>query len=311
MDALVLLRSHAYNAHVSKAFGALRSFTRQSKTMLLLDVTNGDVSSDVPTLKFSGERLRRIGLELYPAGQWAWFAGDYALYCAFLDRPEHSHYVMIDYDAKVNFWIDEFLERIGSGDWDLVAPYAGFERPDWMWSAAGRHWFDRVAGCFFPIVVVSRRLLLRCLEHRLAHARAIPIEAAARQEFLRQRWMNCEAFVPSVALAERYSMADIQQFVPGWSYSYMRDVDVLHWDMPQLAAIPCAHPVFLKEDLPEQISKRLRNLPQGELRQWVVKRAGELRGSDSALWEAIQAANPELRDVSQARSPELTLSHGA
>jgi hypothetical protein len=302
MEPLVLLRCHAYNAHVRTAFDALSSFSSRCDPILLLDVTNGDIVSDVPTLKFDGERLRKIGLELYPKGQWAWFAGDYALYCAFLERPEFSHYVMIDYDARINFQIDEFLGKVAKGGWDFVASYAGFERSDWMWSAAGKYWFDRVAGCFFPIVVMSRKLLLKCLEHRLAHARTIPVETPAREEFLRERWMNCEAFVPSVALAEGCPMADIQQFVPGWNYSFVHDVDALYWEMPELASVPFAHPVFLREDLPLQISKRLGGLPPGDLREWVVKRAIALRGSDGALWEAILAANPELRDAGGVRS---------
>ncbi len=296
MNALVLLRAHAYNEQVRTAYGALRRQSRDCEPLLLLDVSNGDVSTDVPTLRFSGDRLRRIGLELYPEGRWAWFAGDYALYCAFLDRPEYSYYVMADYDTRINFSIDDFLGRIDRAGYDFVASYAGFENADWMWTAAGKHWFSRVAGCLFPIVVLSRRLLLRCLERRLAHANMVPAEKEAKERFLKQRWMNCEAFVPSVALSEGYSIADIQQLVPDWNYSFMRDVDVLYWEMPQLADVPCAHPVFLKQDLPQQINKKLRDLPQGDLRTWVITRAKELRGSDSALWEAIRTANAELRD---------------
>ena len=186
-------------------------------------------------------------------------------------------------------WIDQ-------AGCDFVASYAGFENPDWMWTAAGKHWFDRVAGCLVSgSVVLSRRLLLKCLERRLAHANALPAEKEARERFLKERWMNCEAFVPSVALSEGYAVADIQQFVPNWSYSFMRDVDVLYWEMPELAAVPCAHPVFLKQDLPQQINRKLRDLPQGDLRAWVITRARELRGSDGELWEAIKTANAELR----------------
>ena len=76
----------------------------------------------------------------------------------------------------------------------------------------------------------------------------------------------------------------------------MRDVDVLYWEMPELAEVPCAHPVFLKQDLPQQIREKLRDLPQGDLRTWVIARAKALRGGDSGLWEAIQTANAELRE---------------
>ena len=153
---------------------ALRRQSRDSEPLLLLDVSNGDVSTDMPTLRFSRRSIGKIGLELYPEGQWAWFAGDYSLYCAFLDRPECSHFVMVDYDAKINFSIDDLLRRIDQAGCDFVASYAGFENPDWMWTAAGKHWFDRVAGCLFPIVVLSRRLLLKCLERRLAQPTRFP-----------------------------------------------------------------------------------------------------------------------------------------
>ncbi len=296
MNALVLVRAHAYDEQVKTAYGAVRRQSHGCEPLLLLDVSNGDVSTDIPTLKFSGDRLERIGLELYPEGRWAWFAGDYSLYCAFLDRPECSHFVMVDYDARINFSIDDFLGRIDRAGHDFVASYAGFENADWMWTAAGKHWFPRVAGCLFPIVVLSRRLLVKCLEHRLAQSRTIPAEKEERKRFLKQNWMNCEAFVPSVALSEGYAIADIQQLVPGWSYSFMRDVDVLYWEMPELAEVPCAHPVFLKQDLPQQIRKKLRDLPQGDLRTWVITRAKALRGGDSGLWEAIQTANAELRE---------------
>jgi hypothetical protein len=296
MAALILLRSHMVNDHVRKAYEALRRHCETSETLLLLDVSNGDAPSDMPTLRFSGDRLARIGLTLYPQKRWAWFAGDYALYCAFLDRPEFSHYVMIDYDARVNFSIDEFVARLETGGHDFVAPYAGFENADWMWTAAGRFWFERVAGSLFPIIAVSRRLIIKCLEHRLSHSMLVPAEEEARQRFLEQRWMNCEAFVPSVALREGYSIVDIQKLMLGWNYAFIRDVDVLHWDMPQLADVPCAHPVFLKTDLPEQIRCKLRDLPQGELRSWLIARAKEMLRSDHALWSAVQEANAELRD---------------
>jgi hypothetical protein len=296
MAALILLRSHLVNDHVQKAYETLRRRSETSETLVLLDISNGDAQSDLPTLRFCGDRLARMGLELYPEKRWAWFAGDYALYCAFLDRPEFSHYVMIDYDARVNFSIDDFVARIESGGHDFVAPYAGFENADWMWTAAGKFWFERVAGSLFPIIAVSRRLIVKCLEHRLSQSRLVPAEKDERRRFLEERWMNCEAFVPSVALREGYSMVDIQKLVPGWDYSFMRDVDVLHWDMPQLADVPCAHPVFLKQDLPEQIRRKLRDLPQGDLRSWLIARTRELLQSDRALWSAVQEANAELRD---------------
>ena len=214
MNALVLLRSHLYNEHVKTAYADLRRFSQGSEPFLLLDASKGDIATDIPTLKFDGERLRRMGVELYPDNRWAWFAGDYALYCAFLERPDHSHYVMLDYDTRINFSIDDLLAGVERAGCDFVAPYAGFENAKWMWAAAGRHWFPRVAGCFFPIVVLSRRLVLRCLEHRLAHARQVPDEKEAKREFLQQRWMNCEAFVPSVALAEGYRWSTSRSSCP-------------------------------------------------------------------------------------------------
>lgn len=296
MNPLVLLRTHTFDEQVKTAYGALRRQSRAHEPLLLLDVSHGDIVTDAPTLRFSGDRLRKMGFELYPEDRWAWFAGDYALYCAFLDRPDSSHFLMIDYDTRINFSVDDFLRRVDDDGCDFVASYAGFESSDWMWTTAGKHWFDRVAGCLFPIVLLSRRLLVKCLERRLVHARSIPAEKEQRQQFLRQRWMNCEAFVPSVALSEGYAIADIQKLVPGWSYSFMRDVDVLYWDMPQLADIPCAHPVFLKQDLPALVSRKLRDLPPGELRAWVIERAKALRASDSAVWDAVSAANKELCD---------------
>jgi hypothetical protein len=257
-------------------------------------VSRGDISTDVPTIKFSGERLKKLGLPLYPADRWAWFCGDYALYCVFWDQPGYSHYIMIDYDTKVNFSVDDLMSKILSFGYDFVACHAGFERADWMWTAAGRHWFDRVAGCFFPIVVLSRRLLLRCLGHRLIHASSIPENLEERRNFLERRWMNCEAFVPSVALAGDYAMMDIQRLVPGWTYDYMRDVDALYWDMPELADAPCAHPVFLKKDLPQQIQRMLRDIPVSELRARIIERARAVKHSDKSLWRDIQMVNPEL-----------------
>ena len=66
--------------------------------------------------------------------------------------------------------------------------------------------------------------------------------------------------------------------------------------MPQLANVPCAHPVFLKQDLPDRVAKKLSQLPRGELRTWMIERAKDLRNSDQALWEAIRTASPELQD---------------
>lgn len=278
------------------SYAALRRFSKNSETVLFLDVSRGDISTELPAIKFSGERLETMGIPLYPKDRWAWFCGDYALYCAFWEKPGYSHYVMIDYDVKVNFSVDALLSRIEEAGCDFVACHAGFERADWMWTAAGRHWFDRVAGCLFPIVVVSRRLLLRCLGHRLIHASSIPQDEGESRAFLQERWMQCEAFVASVALAGGYPMADIQTLVPDWTYDYVKDVDVLYWDMLELANAPCAHPVFLRKDLPYQIRKRLHEIPAGELRTRIIESAKALGHSDKPLWEAVRTVNPELGD---------------
>jgi hypothetical protein len=294
MATIVFLRCHTYDEHVKASYASLARCCEAVEPWLLLDVSRGDIATDVPTLRFSSERLRKLGLALYPEDKWAWFAGDYALYCAFLERPEFSHYLMIDYDAKMNFSVDRFLDRIVASNNDLVAPYAGFERADWMWTPAGKHWFDRVAGCFFPIVVLSRRLILRCLEHRLAQSQQVPGSPQARQEFLQQRWMNCEAFVPSVALHQGYAMADIEKFVPGWTYKFIHDIDVLPWDLPALADVPCAHPVFLRHDLPDYVHRRLKSLPEGQLRTWFIERAAALQAAAPETWQAIEAVSPEI-----------------
>jgi hypothetical protein len=300
MAAIVLLRCHTYDEHVKVSYAALARCCERDPPWLLLDTSRGDIATDVPTLRFSGERLRRLGLALYPEDKWAWFAGDYALYCAFLERPEFSHYVMIDYDAKVNFPVDRFLERIAASNQDLIAPYAGFERADWMWSPAGKYWFDRVAGCFFPIVVLSRRLILRCLEHRLAQTQQVPVAVEARRTFLQRNWMNCEAFVPSVALHEGYAMADIEKFVSGWTYAFIHDIDALPWDLPALAEVPCAHPVFLRQDLPDYVHRRLQSLPSGPLRSWLLDRVAALQTGAPETWRAIRAVSPEIAGVPPA-----------
>jgi hypothetical protein len=299
MTCLVLLRTHVYNRHVEVAFSALRNFSKLNEPKLLIDVSNGDIESQLPMLKFEGARLQRLGIELFPERDWAWFSGDYALYCAFLDQPEHTHYVMIDYDVKVNFSVDNLLTETQASGYDLVAPYAGFQEETWIWRAASKYWFSRAAGCFFPVVIISRRLLLRCLEHRLAQSRLIPTEPDARQAFLQAKWVNCEAFVPSVALTEGYSLMTIQKLIAGWTYEFVRDVDVLYWEMPQLEGVPCAHPVFLKEELPYQVRRRLNGLGAGPLRDWIIKRANDLRETDGPLWEQIAVLNPELRAESR------------
>lgn len=294
MSALILIRSHIYDEHVRIAYETLKAFSRHSEPLLFLDVSRGDITTDIPTLKFDGARLRNIGMELYPEHRWAWFSGDYALYCAFLERPDHEHYMMIDYDVLVNFSVDDLVNLVSRCKYDLVAPYAGFERDDWMWTAAGRHWYERVAGCFFPVVLISRRLLVTCLEHRLMHSRRVPLDHLSRSEFLQKAWMNCEAFVPSVALSSGYSMIDIEKVVPNWSYKFFRDVDILYRGMPEIAAVPSAHPVFLRKQIPEIVGKRLASLPEGELRSLVVSRVKQIRSSDVLLWNDITACVPDL-----------------
>jgi len=294
MVPLILMRSHHYDEHVRISFAKLRECSSRFKPFLLLDTSRGDLTPDIPTLKFRGERLQELGLELYPEKRWAWFAGDYALYCALLAKPECSHCFMVDYDARVNFSVDDLMSRVAAERVDLVAPYAGFENANWMWTSAGRHWFDRVVGCFFPVVVLSRRLILKCLETRIAHSKAVPTDKSDKARFLRQNWVNCEAFVPSVALANGYSMVDIQKLVPKWSYAYLSDLDVMHWDMPDIAEVPCAHPVFLKHDLPLHIHRKLDSLPDGETRTSFVNRVNDRLKTDEALWAEIVAVNPEL-----------------
>ena len=296
MTALVLLRSHLYSEQVKTAYALLSHFSQASEPLLLLDISKGDIQTDIPTLRFHGDRLRKIGIELYPENRWAWFAGDYALYCAFLERPDYSHYLMIDYDVRVNFSIDRLVDSVNSSNYDLVACWAGFERDDWMWTAAGRHWFARVAGCFFPFVMLSRRLVVRCLEYRLSQSKSVPIEGRDKARFLEQFWMNCEAFVPSVALENGYAMVSLDRLVPGWTYDYFRDVDLLHWDMPEVAEVPCAHPVFLREELPDQVKNKLRDLPGGSLRDLIINRVRKMRTTDQPLWNDIVTLNPELRD---------------
>lgn len=294
MKNLVLLRAHAFDEHVSTAYATLKRFSLSNDTCLLLDVSRGDITTNVPTIRFSGERLMKIGLPMHPEGRWAWHAGDYALYSVFLDAPEYDFYVMIDYDVRVNFSIDDLLERVSQSSYDFVAPYAGFEKADWMWTAAGRHWFPRVLGSFFPLVVLSRRLIARCLERRLVHSRAVPIKEGERRRFLWQNWMNCEAFVPSLAFDCGFGIVDINKIVPGWTYEFFRAVDVLYWDMPEIANIPAAHPVFLRADLPRMIQKRLLDLPEGDLKAGFIRRARALKFVDEALWVSIAAANPGL-----------------
>jgi hypothetical protein len=287
--AAVMLRGHKIDDKIIDLYNELQSPEARYDTFLLLDETNGALSTDIANVvTFSAQRCQELGLS-YSTGRLFWLCGDVALLFAYRQFPAYSYFIMIDYDvyfvksgpAMLNAIVERLLDP-GKREVDAVGLQYRIVGGGWPHHAAAKKLFEQVWFYYFPFIVLSRRALAY-------------VHAQRRLELYEQADLKepviCEAFVPSHLTVAGFYCIDLEEILPG-AYdakglgSGMRLVPFglpLGASVPVGPAIEMIHPVYSVADYLAR-SERLKT------RETIEQFLGQLRS------EAVGFIDPALRE---------------
>ncbi|GAN77997.1 class I SAM-dependent methyltransferase [Acidisphaera rubrifaciens] len=275
--AAILIRTHKWDGKVSSLVRQVTSEARNYDIYLLYDVTHAPV--DPAVYEKSGLKSDNIvtisekdciesGFYSRP-GLMFYHCGDIALSHAMNLLPRYDYYCMIDWDLALSSGNDGFFaglfDRILDGA--ETVDFVGVNlRPctDGAWYEHAKTLFAD-SDCYyayFPLILLSRRLLKTVCAARLLHATVQPTGV---------EFVNGEMFVPSLAAAGGFVIRDLHHYHPK---AYSAETIAMNTGAERVGApldsidvvadgVAMIHPVFTLPEFFRRVEQRFLSSAQG------------------------------------------------
>lgn len=146
-----------------------------------------------------------MDLGLHTPTEFPWLCGDYGLYLARQQFPDHQHYWMIEYDIRLAGGAPPafFAEFDRRPEFDLLACEFGPAGETWWWRPHSSGLGVTTYRCLFGVIRISANALDRLLLGR---------RSQSNSSLRREMWPNDEGFVATSLMRQGLKCADFNDF---------------------------------------------------------------------------------------------------
>lgn len=187
--------------------------------------------------------LNRIGLLSVPQGvSPLWYNSDYVLSHLMLNT-DYDYIIMTEYDLAIkNINLQALAASMAFNGHDLVMSHLKPAEANWHYTARQQEWQNaeypgspsQIFSSFFPFVFISRIAALYLFGRRIQMANLL------RHGMSPTIWPYCESFVPTELNRAGFKIADLSQFYPDLSLTYL---EAKSWAEIDATDVCFVHPV--------------------------------------------------------------------
>ncbi len=190
---VVAFRTHVWDEHVDYLARRIYASAAGCEFVILADETLQTFDT-TPFLKIAHTvDFSEFGLPLYPTNRSMWYNADYPLYRLRKERPDATHYAMIEYDVCATVDLFKLSKHVEEAEIDLVATHLeDASKANFPWHSGLVDKFNVPLKALIPFMVISGR----AIDHMYGKRRAIVEHKYPEQE---SDWPFCEGFIPSAS----------------------------------------------------------------------------------------------------------------
>lgn len=156
-NVVLALRTHFWDKYIEYIAQKLNGSTNICDFVIVADETNSKFNCGYYNKISHTEDISNLNLEYLPEFN-LWYNGDYPLYVLMDTYKDADYFIMVENDVSINKNIDHIIEYVYENKIDVI--FHNFEdTTGWGWEPTLRESFENTKKCFFPFLLVSRKVI--------------------------------------------------------------------------------------------------------------------------------------------------------
>lgn len=235
-NVVLALRTHFWDQYIEYIAQKLNGSTSLCDFVIVADETNSTFDCGSYNKVSHTSDISDLGIEYLPEFN-LWYNGDYPLYVLMDTYKDADYFIMVENDVLVNKNIDPIIKYVHENKIDVIF-YEFDGTSGWApeWEQTLKESFDVTKKCFFPFLLVSRRVV----EH--LHKRRKDIVSNYKNGQIKE-FPYCEGFIASAIneIKDSIKISSLEEFFDIHHFTFTDPYYILDPEANKFGSI--CHPV--------------------------------------------------------------------